>query len=86
MDDYKTLISGLRNKKSRDNRTLLNTAADAIEQLVKERDAAVADMKEFKLCEACKHFGGYPMNIPCRECSLDAGNNFEWRGITDETR
>lgn len=63
-------------------------AADAIEQLVKERDAAVRDLKlamqrDFSECVICKNYGDYPRKGKCRECFQGAENNFEWRGIHD---
>lgn len=80
MNDYKELVARLRRtnfaQKDRDD------AADAIEQLVRERDAAVADLKEATLddaweCFACKH-------IHKAECSAYiSGECWEWRGVRE---
>ena len=40
MDDMKTLAQRLRDKESRDNRALLDEAADAIEKLTEDRSCA----------------------------------------------
>lgn len=69
--DYKKLIESLR-----DNRcicdTLIEDAADAIEQLVRERDAAVADLKIAGECTTCKHLND--------EDWCERGCRYEWRG------
>lgn len=58
MHDYKELIVRLisaseRNSNSLNTRSTCKDAADAIEQLLKERNAAVADLKEINLCHWC---------------------------------
>ena len=70
MNDYKELIGLLAHPADgRDNADIMISAADAIEQLVKERDAAVADLEEdikaigkmeflVKMCEAKYKNGG----------------------------
>lgn len=84
MNDYKELIGELREQCSRmdyDCCELAFRSADAIEQLVKERDAAVADLKDHgRNCKTCLH-GGRGKNdcldreeVPCK---------WEWRGVQE---
>ena len=57
---------------------------DAIEQLIKERDAAVEDLKEGSFCMNCKHLVSTKEEKPCRHCSSLTGggeDNWEWRGV-----
>lgn len=60
-------------------------AADAIEQLVKERDAAVADCKiileDGVQCNICKHYFSEDVDA-CLEC--ENKSNFEWRGVQED--
>lgn len=80
MSDYKELISSLRSSAKLQayyaHTVAENTneykAADAIEQLVKERDAAIADLKELSFCTYCKSAG--------TNCSACRGEHWEWRG------
>lgn len=90
MNDYNELIKKLRNAAGGDlGRKMCRDAADAIEQLArdidvltKERDAAVADLKDAILgdaweCFACKY-------INKAECSaLLSGECWEWRGVRE---
>lgn len=92
MEDYKELIERLKEaggyQDDRGNRfyklpseAVCRKAAQAIEQLVKERDAAVEDLFEeadsrFNTCLYCKKDA---------DCVLDCDNAlWEWRGVTDE--
>ena len=66
-----------------------HNAADAIEQLVKERDAAVADLKNVKACKFCKNLSPHIDKEPCYSCLLyvigqRCTNNFEWRGVQED--
>ena len=65
---------------------LHNVAADAIEQLVRERDAAVMDLKAYSDCYNCKH-NTYDnlMNGFCRECSVvhKMKYKWQWRGVQE---
>lgn len=99
MNDYKELIRSLRKGHvigfNDDGFPVMHfpselekIAADAIEQLAKERDAAIADLKEYASCDYCKH-----SNSECKEfweigeCGLHGlcgGERFEWRGVTDD--
>ena len=62
---------------------LHNVAADVIEQLVKERDAAVEDLtfsyKHGLSCFACKHDFAVDAAEYCIDCKFNS--NFEWRGV-----
>ena len=67
----------------------LNEIADAFEQLVRERDAAVADLKvleRYAYCPVCKHFALHYSDEPCKSCrsGLGSEDNWEWRGVQDE--
>lgn len=88
MNDYKELIEKFRAKRNdgwqKDGsyqeqiitvQDILD-AADVIEQLTKERDAAVSDLKEAMPCRACKHLADLEY---CKNCYLE--NHWEWRGI-----
>ena len=94
MTDYTELIAKceeLLEIINRLNRSDLNKfisdAADAIERLQRERDAAIADLKEDASCDYCKH-----ANPECKEywnigemglSNLCHGDNWEWRGLHD---
>lgn len=56
-----------------------------LEQVKRERDAAVKDLKIAKRCKVCKHDHIKEVVEPCFSCSCCCGvNNFEWRGVTQE--
>ena len=86
MNDYKELIDSLRicvkYKKAAEALCNAEFAADAIEQLVKERDAAIADLKDHgRNCKTCLH-GGRGKNdcldreeVPCK---------WEWSGVQED--
>lgn len=58
---------------------VLREAANAIEQLVKERDAAIADLyAEAEYYGDSCYFCSKNNNTPCRKC------NWEWRGVQEE--
>lgn len=83
MDKYKYLVERLRavsvkNSASLNTRSVCREAADVVEALAAERDAAVADMKlsaEHDQCDVCKKGDDA---YHCGEC------NFEWRGPQKE--
>lgn len=62
---------------------LLDMAAE-VEQVKRERDAAVADLKYVAVCETCKEFHRSSLTEPCIHCIkyglLDSENKYEWRG------
>lgn len=49
-----------------------------VEQLERERDAAIADLAEKPRCENCKHFTPGYFCIGCRR-----GERWEWRGVQE---
>lgn len=61
-------------------------AADAIEQLIEERDALFEGLKYTSLsgraCAFCKHKGKYEK---CNDCEpYVSKNKWEWRGVQNE--
>lgn len=56
-------------------------ALEYIEQLERERDAAVDELKEFD-CATCKHCNMEHIASICCKCK-DA-SNWEWRGVKEE--
>ena len=97
MNDYKELVKYLREEAdavrsiaiefnipiSEENHS--REAAYAIEQLVKERDAAVEDLtfsyKHGLSCFACKHDFAVDAAEYCIDCKFNS--NFEWRGVQE---
>ncbi|MCQ2744567.1 MAG: hypothetical protein MJ230_07235 [bacterium] len=91
MNDYKELVDALRcgawsvykvNSPAAMCETIYNVQiADAIEQLVKERDAAVKDMQDYQgsFCCYCKRNNTEECIFP-DEVLLMCGK-FEWRGV-----
>lgn len=86
MNDYKRLLGDIgdlliAHPSENVSKMYLRKAADAIEQLVKERDAAVKDLKEWCdelcYCEVCKHNG------KCSKEFCKFANNWEWRGVQE---
>lgn len=89
MTDYKELITEIRNCFPTN---LERRAADAIEQLVKERDAAVDDLQK------CMYYAKPKNNNVCNFCKKDMSEypdkcvgweDFceccpEWRGVKEE--
>lgn len=73
--------------------TALHKAADLIEslsaqldQVTRERDAAVEDMKIIRSCRQCKTWQEYFKDngdvSPCEDC--DMYSNWQWRGVEVE--
>lgn len=79
MNDYKELIKQLVDatellcEHKPAAAELFNKARMALEQLVKERDKAIAEINFAEPCCICKG-----REIDCIVCK------FEWRGVTDE--
>jgi len=82
---YKTLIEHLRESAEIEQGNnayrifaadLMSQAADAIEKLTAERDAAVADLASVGICTFCGHWSGEPQN----KCTKKGKCAFEWRG------
>lgn len=93
MNDYKKLIKRLRygDYMMNSDPFTLNTkmiewsakAADAIEQLVKERDAAIADLRCQSACWNCTKNGkDCHANMPKEQPNVMCGD-FEWRGVQE---
>lgn len=96
MDDYKELIDKLRESEAHMGRfgifaravkrAEIKAVADAIEQLVKERDAAVAALKEDGDCDYCKHsLTGCENRLEFTTAVIGTcgGENWEWRGVQE---
>lgn len=88
MNDYKELINKARLYRKLEHSSIVlsvyDEMADAIEQLVKERDAAVADLKEYCDCDVCKNNNDECLNSGlCKECSVGKStrHHWEWRGV-----
>lgn len=59
--------------------------ADAIEQLLRERDALLADLKKLADCDYCK----YGKGDYCEDTLHDgciSGEYWEWRGVKDASQ
>lgn len=76
--------------KQRCQENLLDKAAEAIERLIAERDAALADLADARSCKTCKYAcdtrdcsSCKSKTCKCRECHLDK-NAWEWRGAPEE--
>lgn len=89
MNDYKELIELLANPTDgRDNADVMIAAADAIEQLVRERDAAVKDMNTLcstfaDICSFCKNDSRNDGDV-CVKCKgTDWLEFWEWRGVQE---
>lgn len=79
--DYNEIIEAMR---STDVKVVLCRsldAADAIETLLAERDAAVEDLR-MGGCKSCKHKGISYCDAPCKFCKEIGGMSdyWEWRG------
>lgn len=90
MDEYKELIEQLNGAcivkvvmKDMTKADLFARAADAIEQLVKERDAAVADIS--RNCNLCKHWKNWMCKFD--NICIHIGHEYtgwEWRGVQED--
>lgn len=85
MNDYKELIERLKSigkYLNFDKSSCVYLAADAIEQLVRERDAAVKDLNIARSCLTCKSSGLDFSGLDfCKGCdSWASKSNWEWRG------
>lgn len=52
-----------------------------LEQVKRERDAAVNAIRTWRFCESCK-FGGTPMNYDCLGCYR--ASKWEWNGQKED--
>lgn len=84
--DYKELIERLNSFSAEHEQHggITAEAADAIETLLKERDAVIAELSKPHTCENCKHRIQFP-NGACSRCKQHdracIGDNWEWRGL-----
>lgn len=78
--DIKTRMEQAMTDIAQDFQKQLHDAQDRLEQVEQERDAAVADLKRYGQCGACKH---YPECGANEHSYCDGG--FEWRGVAKET-
>lgn len=98
MNDYKEMIGELKEQCPAidyDCCELAFRAADAIEQLVKERDALLCDfLKGYKdqvenghgifRCDICKHGIENAQENKCQKTNCNGYTNWEWRGVRGE--
>lgn len=89
MNEYNELVARLRAIGERlkfDKTSCVYLAANAIEQLVIERDAALADLRDQRVCEVCKYLNTRIDDDPCYSCMVSLARKpekgFEWRGVT----
>ena len=65
---------------------LIESLSAQIEQVTRERDAAVEDMKIIRSCRQCKTWQEYFKDngdvSPCEDC--DMYSNWQWRGVEVE--
>lgn len=61
---------------------MLRDLADALEQTIRERDAAIADLKYIASCVHCRKswFNNGETETCPEPCGLN-GENWEWRGV-----
>lgn len=81
-DEWKTLGS-LANKRAEDYREMRRQRDKAI----KERDAAIADLKEYCDCDVCKNNNDECLNNGlCKKCSVGKSTRhyWEWRGVKED--
>ena len=71
-----------------DAANLIENLSEELEQVKKERDAAVSDARLGGHCKKCKYIESIPENEPCRSCCYAYGDKdkWEWRGICKENR
>ena len=100
--EEKDMVDALRlchkYQKKEDALANCSRAADIIERLIEERDAAVRDISNATPCFACRHFyrnsGDCPGGQKCFDDAYTAyietrkytGKYFEWRGIVEENK
>lgn len=86
MKDYKELIAELRTHilaPPRQTTTIEQQAADAIVQLIKERDAAISDIPH--ICQTCygNNMEADCVDNPCWNCKGNNNPEWEWRGLQE---
>ena len=87
--DYNEMLEILRGKvlyeSAEATQQRLNEIADAMERLVRERDAVMDYIKNYEVCGACKHSDEPLTYSPCQSCRYGTGeaDNWEWRGVQE---
>lgn len=80
--EYKDLVEELRMVASLDgfcyDCTQCVNAANAIEALLAERDAAINELKNRVGCSSCAYFGDSPFEEPCCSCRKESNWIWEW--------
>lgn len=94
MNNHAEFVEWLRSFATSVGLKKLGEAADIIEQLVRERDAAIADIKKCcDPCDTCKHceFECTREDGDCEKCTDNCichncrdNDRFEWRGLPNE--
>lgn len=66
--------------------TYIQQLESRLAQVERERDAAVHDLAEDRICANCKHYSESVFNEPCSSCVEDAETkkNWQWRGVCPE--
>lgn len=67
-----------------ENRAKEQYIAETIGKVIKERDAAIADLRKTASCLVCKHFG--ENGITCdalNQCLYGEHDVWEWRGVRE---
>lgn len=80
--DYKDLIERLKDSKLPSSKE----SARAIEMILKERDAAIADIEHS--CHRCLHFGETKESGHCYDCwhTFGPAKCWQWRGPQKEDK
>ena len=86
--EIEKLIDELRIAGAGNPGNIFDEAANALEQLKRERDAAVADLNELRKrtereCACCYYLDNYDRDICCG-CEHSNYNLWEWRGVQKE--
>lgn len=65
---------------------MLKRLSEELEQVKRERDAAVRDLSAHDHCAICKDYDCRMNDSPCRECldSKKAWELWQWRGVCAE--
>lgn len=98
MTDYKELCAALREEAEAVKaiewdipictQTHIIEAAEAIEKLMKERDAAIDDLREIAECQNscryCSHNNEESFRSVCINCDYQGMSKWEWRGEQDD--
>ena len=87
--DYNEMLEILRGKvlheSAEQTQHRLNEIADAVELLIRERDAIIEYIKNYHECTECKWENALVTDEPCRSCKFGCGRDdrWEWRGVQE---